>query len=66
MDISTVFQIAGLGIILAMVATVLEQAGKKEFIQWVTLIGFIFVLYKVASLLEGLFQKIQSVFLFSG
>ncbi|OZM57634.1 stage III sporulation protein AC [Lottiidibacillus patelloidae] len=66
MDITTVFQIAGLGIVLAMIATVLKAADKNEFVQWITLIGFIFVLFKVATLLEDLFQKIQSVFLFSG
>lgn len=63
-DVNTIFQIAGIGIIVAMIHTILEQAGKKDIAQWVTLIGFIVVLYMVASWINDLFQKIRSVFLF--
>lgn len=63
-DVNTIFQIAGIGIIVAMIHTILEQAGKKDIAQWVTLIGFIVVLYMVASWINDLFQKIKSVFLF--
>ncbi|MDQ0337737.1 stage III sporulation protein AC [Caldalkalibacillus uzonensis] len=63
-DINTLFQIAGIGIIVAMVSTVLESAGKKDIAQWVSVIGFIVVLYMVASWIHDLFQTIKSVFLF--
>lgn len=63
-DVNTLFQIAGIGIIVAMLHTILEQAGKKDIAQWVTLIGFIIVLYMVANWINELFQKIKSVFLF--
>jgi stage III sporulation protein AD len=63
-DINTIFQIAGVGIIVAFLVTVLEQMGKKDFANWVTLIGFIYILFMVASIVQDLFQKIKSVFLF--
>lgn len=63
-DVNMLFQIAGIGIIVAMVSTVLESAGKKDIAQWVGVIGFIIVLYMVANWIHDLFQTIRSVFLF--
>ncbi len=65
-DISLIFQIAGVGIVVAMMHTVLKQMGKEEIAQWVTLIAFVVVLYMVASVIDDLFQTIRSVFLFQG
>ena len=65
-DVQTIFQIAGIGIIVAMIQTVLKQMGKDDWSQWVTLIGFVVVLYMVASLIANLFDKIKDVFLFNG
>jgi len=63
-DVNAIFQIAGIGIIVAMLHTVLEQAGRKDIAQWVTLIGFIVVLFMVANWIHDLFEKIKTVFLF--
>ncbi|UTR09462.1 MULTISPECIES: stage III sporulation protein AC [Evansella] len=63
-DVSLIFQIAGVGIVVAMIHTVLKQMGKEEIANWVTLIAFVVVLYMVASVVDDLFQKIRSVFLF--
>ncbi|MBM7693263.1 stage III sporulation protein AC [Peribacillus deserti] len=65
-DVDLIFKIAGVGIIVAFLHTVLDQVGKKEYAQWVTLVGFIFILFMVASVMDDLFQKIKSVFLFEG
>ncbi|GGE46589.1 stage III sporulation protein AC [Pullulanibacillus camelliae] len=65
-DVNTIFQIAGIGIIVAMIQTVLKQMGKDDWAQWVTLIGFVVILYMVASLIGNLFDKIKDVFLFQG
>ena len=65
-DVNIVFQIAGIGIVVAMLHTVLKQMGKEEYAHWVTLIGFIVVLFIVISILDDLFQKIKGVFLFQG
>ncbi|TCS84025.1 stage III sporulation protein AC [Tepidibacillus fermentans] len=63
-DVNTIFQIAGIGIILSMITTILKQMDKKEVADWVTLIGFVVILYMVATLVNDLFQEIQRVFLF--
>jgi stage III sporulation protein AC len=63
-ETSLLFQIAGIGIIVAMIHTVLKQMGKEEYAQWITLIGFIIVLFIVISNLAELFTQIRSVFLF--
>ncbi len=63
-DVNIIFQIAGIGIVVAMLHTVLKQMGKEEYAHWVTLIGFIVVLFIVISILDDLFQKIKGVFLF--
>jgi len=63
-NVDTVFQIAGIGVVIAMIHTILKQMGKEDWAQWVTLIGFIIVLFMVATLIRDLFQTIKNVFLF--
>jgi stage III sporulation protein AC len=63
-DVSTIFQIAGIGIITAMIHTVLKQMGKEDMAHWITVIGFIIVLFMVVRLLNDLFREIKTIFLF--
>ncbi|EMT47195.1 MULTISPECIES: stage III sporulation protein AC [Anoxybacillus] len=63
-DVDLIFRIAGVGIVVALLHTILEGFGKKEYAQWVTLLGFIYILFLVISIVQDLFQKIKSVFLF--
>lgn len=63
-EIDVIFKIAGIGIVVAFLHTVLKQLGKEEYANWVTLLGFIYILFMVASIVEDLFKKIKSVFLF--
>ena len=65
-DVDIIFKIAGVGIVVAFLHTVLDQMGKKDYAQWVTLLGFIYILFMVASIVSDLFQKIKDVFLFRG
>ncbi|QDP40573.1 stage III sporulation protein AC [Radiobacillus deserti] len=65
-DASILFQIAGIGIIVAMIHTILKQMGKEEIAQFATLVGFIIVLVIVIDGIADLFQQIKSVFLFQG
>lgn len=64
-DVETLFQIAGIGIIVAMIHTILKQIGKEDIAHWVTVVGFVIILYMVAAYLNELFQEIQRVFLFN-
>ncbi|MFC0188311.1 stage III sporulation protein AC [Fictibacillus aquaticus] len=63
-EVNIVFQIAGLGIVVAMLHTVLKMIGKEDYAHWVTLLGFIFALLLVVSMLDDLFQKVKGVFWF--
>ncbi len=63
-DINAIFQIAGIGIIIAMIHTILKQMGKEDMAHWVTLIGFIIVLFMVIRLLDDLINEIKNIFLF--
>lgn len=63
-DISAIFQIAGIGIIVAMIQTVLKQMGKEDMAHWATLIGFVLVMVMVLSRLDNLFKEIKTIFLF--
>ncbi|MBU5594794.1 stage III sporulation protein AC [Amphibacillus sp. MSJ-3] len=65
-DASIIFQIAGIGIVVAMIHTILKQMGKEEYAQFITLVGFIIVLMMVIDSIDDLFQQIKSVFLFQG
>ncbi|MEQ6376479.1 stage III sporulation protein AC [Bacillaceae bacterium S4-13-58] len=63
-DVYLLFQIAGIGIIVAMIHTILKQLGKEEIANFATLVAFIIVLLIVLNGLSDLFQEIKSVFLF--
>ena len=65
-DATILFQIAGIGVIVALIHTILKQMGKEEIAQFATLVGFIIVLVIVINSLSGLFQQIKSVFLLQG
>ncbi|MBM7569697.1 stage III sporulation protein AC [Aquibacillus albus] len=65
-DASILFQIAGIGIIVAMIHTILKQMGKEEYAQFASVVGFIIVLIFVINGIADLFQQIKSVFLFQG
>nr|WP_276565046.1 stage III sporulation protein AC [Brevibacillus halotolerans] len=60
-----VFQIAGVGFIIAIIQTVLKASGKEDIAQWATLVGFIIVLFMVAHYLGDLFTEVKRVFLFN-
>ncbi|MBP1950382.1 MULTISPECIES: stage III sporulation protein AC [Virgibacillus] len=65
-DASILFQIAGIGIIVAIIHTILKQMGKEDIAHFATVVGFVIVLVIVVNQLSDLFQQIKSVFLFQG
>ena len=62
MNIDLIFRIAGVGILAAVLHTVLRQAGKEELAHLVTLAGVALVLMWVVQLLAQLFDQVRSVF----
>jgi stage III sporulation protein AC len=63
-DIQLLFQIAGIGIIVAMLQAILKQMGKEDMALWATVIGFAVVLFMVVRVVNELFQEIRAIFLF--
>lgn len=64
MSVDLLFKIAGIGILVSVIHTVLKQAGKEEQGQLATLAGVIIVLMMVINLISQLFSTVKDVFRF--
>lgn len=62
MNVSLIFKIAGIGILISVLCVVLKQAGKEEQAQMLTLAGVVIVLIMVVQLISELFTMVRSVF----
>ena len=59
MGIDVIFKIAGIGIITAVVNSILEKSDKKEIATFVTIAGLILVLVIVVDMMGGLFGTLK-------
>lgn len=62
MDITMIYKIAGLGIIVAILSIVLTQAGRQEQAQMLSLAGVVIVLVWLVQMIANLFSDVESVF----
>ncbi|CAA7602138.1 stage III sporulation protein AC [Acididesulfobacillus acetoxydans] len=62
MDLNMIFRIAGIGIFVGFLVTLLNEAGKKEIAQFVTVAGIILVLFSILQAMSQLFALVKSVF----
>ena len=62
MGIDIIFRIAAVGLITAMVSTILKKSDKDEIATLVTLVGLVIVLLLVIDMLSQLFTTLQPVF----
>lgn len=62
MDINIVFQIAAVGILVAVLNQVLIRAGREEQAMMTTLAGLVVVLYWVVEYINTLFETVQTLF----
>lgn len=62
MDVDLIFRIAGVGIIVAVLNLVLEQAKKPEQAMMTTLAGIIVVLMMIITEISNLFNTVRQVF----
>lgn len=62
MGIEIVFKIAGIGIVVAIIAQVLKQAGKDEIATLTTLAGLVVVLFMIVDMISELFNTVQNLF----
>jgi stage III sporulation protein AC len=62
MGLDMVLKVAGVGLVVAIMAIMLEQTGKKEQATFVTLAGVVVVLYIVIEGVSQVFSLVRSVF----
>jgi len=62
MDISVVFQIAAVGILVAVLNQVLTRAGREEQAMVTTLAGLLVVLFWVIQYVSELFTEVRVIF----
>ncbi len=61
-SIDLIFKIAGVGILVAVLNSILKTAGKEEQGHIVTLAGLVIVFMWVIELLAKLFDQVKTVF----
>lgn len=62
MEIDLIFKIAGLGLLVAIIHTLLDKSGKEEYGFIVTLIGLVIAFGVVISSISKLFDNIKVLF----
>lgn len=64
LDISLIFKIAAVGILIAILDKILTSLGRQEQATLVTLTGLIVVLMMVIGLINKLFDSVRTMFQF--
>lgn len=62
MNIDLLFQIAGIGILVAVISQVLKRTGHEDMATLTSVAGLIVVLLIVVNLLSQLFNSVKSIF----
>lgn len=62
MEVDLIFKIAGIGIITAVLHSILKEFGKQELAQLTTLAGVAVCLLMVIGILSDLFDAVRTVF----
>lgn len=62
MDISLLFKIAAIGILVAVLYQVLVRAGREDQAMMTTLAGLVIVLTMVIKEISGLFDTVRTIF----
>lgn len=62
MDVDIIFKIAGIGMLAAVLHTILDKAGKEEYAYLTTLVGIVIVLGIVINLVSKLFDNVKVLF----
>lgn len=62
MDISIIFKIAAIGIIVTVVCQILKKSDRDDIAMYVSIIGVILVLTVVIGMIGDLFGEIKHIF----
>ena len=62
MDVSILFKMAAVGIIVTVICQVLKKSDRDDIATLVSIIGLVMVLAVVVGMIGDLFTKIQTIF----
>ena len=62
MQVELLFQIAGVGLLTTVVASILQRSGRDELATLSTVAGLAIVLLRVVNLVSELFSSVRSIF----
>lgn len=62
MDIDLIFQIAGVGIVVAVLSQLLSRSGRDEQALMITIAGLVVVLFILTEEIGNLFSSIKQIF----
>ena len=62
MDISIIFKLAAIGIIITVVCQVLKKSDRDDISTVVTIVGLVIALTVAVTMIGDLFQTIQTIF----
>ena len=62
MQVELLFQIAGVGLLTTVVASILQRSGRDELAKLSTVAGLAIVLLMVVNLVSELFSSVRSIF----
>lgn len=63
MDVDIIFQIAAIGILIAVLCLVLQRAGRDDQAMLTSLVGLVVVLFWVIQYVAELFETVKTLFL---
>ena len=62
MDISILFKMAAIGIIITVICQILKKSDRDDFATLVSIVGLVIVLAVVVAMVGDLFSQIQEIF----
>ena len=62
MDIEIIFKIAGIGLVITFLNSILSKAGKDEYVMLTTLAGIIIVSVMLIEYIEKMFSLLRKLF----
>lgn len=62
MDISIIFKLAAIGILITVVCQVLKKSDRDDFATVVSIVGLVIALSIAVTMIADLFQEIRSIF----
>ena len=62
MDISVLFKIAAIGVIITIICQILKKSDRDDIAMLVSIVGFVIVLAVVVGMVGDLFEQIKNIF----